>query len=301
MSTLFAILFGVSVYLLIEGIYRLRFPLVGENLAEVIYGIDRNRGRRKSFFERRILPRTRDLAVRFAGLQGLSEPEEIKPLLTYAGDPYGMDEQQFLGYQVYLALVGLGCSFAYFMLRLPMASILLLGLPIGCFFYPRIWLRRYGNRRQHQISVSVPGFVDLLTIIIQSGATNLDGALREIVHSELSGPIQEELVKLMRDLELGGKRAEAYQNIIDRNKSEELRIVFDALLEGEELGVPVVETLMNKADDMRRFRLEKAKQQGARASSNISCLVVAVVGPTVFLLFLAMFILSFIYGQGAQF
>ena len=117
MSAFLAILSWLSVFLLVEGINRKSTPLIGSYLDELIYDRAAER-KRKTFLERRVLPKARDLAVRYSFLESFSEPEKIAPLLDYAGRPYDLDTEQFMGYQIYLARIGFICGLVYFILAL---------------------------------------------------------------------------------------------------------------------------------------------------------------------------------------
>jgi tight adherence protein C len=75
--------------------------------------------------------------------------------------------------------------------------------------------------------------------------------------------------------------------LISRNSSEELRTVAGALLQAHELGTPSGKTLQDQSEDMRVRRIQRAKEEGAKASPKITLVTTIMVAPAVMGLFLA--------------
>ena len=72
------------------------------------------------------------------------------------------------------------------------------------------------------------------------------------VSESLGGPVGEEMLLALRQMELGASRRAAFEALRDRNASEQLSSFVAAQLQAEELGVPLSEALDDIAADMRR-------------------------------------------------
>ena len=87
-------------------------------------------------------------------------------------------------------------------------------------------------------------------------------ALRRVAES-LGGPVGEEMFIVLRQIDLGADRREAFLALRDRNESDALKAFVAAQLQAEELGVPLSEALNDIATDMRRMANQNARREGA--------------------------------------
>jgi tight adherence protein C len=298
MSALIGILVVMTLWLSIEAYKRLTAPGIGAQLPQIILGLE-NKPAAEAFIQRRILPSTPILAKRFDFLRPFSEPEKIAHKLEYAGRPYGMDAEQFLGFQVFIMIVGFILGGLYAVMGIlfgacgwPIALIL---LPILGFFFPRFWLGRKVKQRQEAINLAMPDFLDMLVISVQAGM-GFDNAMR-LITRHITGPLNEEVRRLIRELDVGEPRPVSFRRLVARNTSEDLRLFIDALLQAEELGTPVAKTLEIQAAELRTRRINRAKERAARASPNISLITVFVIVPAVLCLFISMMVLAIVVGQ----
>jgi tight adherence protein C len=210
-----------------------------------------------------------------------------------------MDTEKFFGFQVYMLIVGFifGGFFTAFGLFLGGCGgpIPLLILPTAGFFYPRLWLNQKAKQRQEAINLGMPDFLDMLVISVQAGM-GFDSAMR-LVTSHITGPLNEEIKRLVRELDVGEPKDQAFRRLVKRNTSEDLRIFVDALLQAEELGTSITKTLENQAAELRQRRINRAKERAARASPNISLITVFIIVPSVLCLFMSMMVLVIVIGR----
>ncbi|MDJ0754750.1 MAG: type II secretion system F family protein [Ardenticatenaceae bacterium] len=297
MGLLIGLMAMVAVLILAEGMRRLSVPRSGKLLAELVYGESAPEAK-QTYFQRRVLPVARPLAERFEFLEPFSEPEKVAFKLDYAGRPYDMDAQQFLGVQVYMMLVGLVGGLVYFFVAITLGlcggAIALLAGPTAGFFLPRLWLDNKVKKRQEQINLSMPDFLDMMVVSVRAGMS-FDNALR-LVCVHITGPLTEELRRVIRELEVGEPRNIAFRRLVKRNTSEDLRAFIDALLQADELGTPIAKTLEVQAEELRTIRINRARERAAKASPNISLVTVFLVVPSVLCLFLSMMVMSIISG-----
>jgi len=218
------------------------------------------------------------LGDRFApGVLGyLSENKRaaIRRKLDAAGKPGGMTLQGYAGRKAGYTII-MGGAGALFALR----GSWLLGLVFIAFgwFYTDIWLSGVARARQARIERDLPDFLDILAVTVSAGVA-FRSAL-ERVSEALGGPLSEEVLTALRQMELGMSRRHALEGIRQRNSSESLNQFVTALLQAEELGVPLADALGNLAEDMRRSFYQAARRRAAKASPRVSLIVSIVIVP----------------------
>ena len=289
MSAIPAILIFVAVLLFYEALERYRQPSpVKERLAQYSMLDEEQQAASQSYFQRRLRPLAQRLAGPFGFLKPLVSRGDVAKKLMWAGDPYGLGEDEFFGLQI---LAGFGLCLLFLPVYLPRGwsglVVPLLAL-VGGLFGPLIWLEGRATERQREISLAVPEALDLLTICVQAGM-GFDHALTQIV-DRMKGPLAEELGIFLKELRMGVPRTECFKRLRRRNNADELYILTDALVQAHDLGVPIAKTLEEQAGDMRVRRLQRAREEGAKASPKISLITTILVAPAVMCLFLSIMI-----------
>ncbi|CAM3500701.1 type II secretion system F family protein [Hydrogenibacillus schlegelii] len=226
-----------------------------------------------------------------------SFPEQDQKWLTWAGRPMGLTLQRFYGLRLLMAIFGAIFGLFYFILGLPFSKYVYFIAPVAGFFGTTYWLRSRADRRQEEISVTLPTFLDTVSIALAAG-----GALMQTIEEvaeRMGGALSEEMLRMVRELQLGVSRRQAYQNLIDRNRSRELESFVQALIQGSDLGVPIATTFRVQADEMRASRVFRAKEKAAKASPRITLVTTLLITPAIFILILGLVVLNFIYNPDA--
>ena len=195
------------------------------------------------------------------------------------------------------ALLGLGVGGLLLLLgSSPLFLLLLAG--IG-WWGPDVWLGRAGRLRQEAIERALPDFLDILAVSVRAGL-GYRLALRRVAEA-LEGPVAEEMLTVLRQMELGQDRREAFLALRERNKSESLKSFVAAQLQAEELGVPLAEAVHDIADDMRRLAYQNARRQAQRASPRVSLIVTTLIVPGAVILILLSVYFAGTGGEGTPF
>ena len=158
------------------------------------------------------------------------------------------------------------------------------------WFGPDIWLSREGRLRQERIERDLPDFMDILAVTVRAGL-GYRAALARVSES-LTGPVGEEMMTSLRQMELGATRRDAFLAMAERNSSESLKSMIGATLQAEELGVPLSEALNEIAEDMRRAAHQDARRRAARAAPRVSLIVTTLIVPGAMILILMTLFLS---------
>ena len=221
-----------------------------------------------------------------------SRRESVDRRLDLAGRPAGLTVQRFYGYKA-AGLVLLGGPFALLLAGGGSPAAVVLAAGIGWFF-PDIWVSRAGRVRQERIERELPDFLDILAVTVRAGLGYRLALAR--VADALEGPVGEEMLVALRQMELGASRRAAFEALRDRNGSEQLQSFVAAQLQAEELGVPLSEALNDIAADMRRAAHQAARRRAARATPRVSLIVTTLILPGTMILIAV----SIVLGSGLQ-
>jgi tight adherence protein C len=263
-----------------------------ERLGGRVGGV-RDAGGRRSVIARLVEALAARLGPRLAtGLRG-NRRGNLERRLDYAGRPGGMNVQRFLGLKAALAIV-LGPGLGGLLVLIGSSPIYLLLLMVIGWFAPEVWIQRAGRLRQEAIERTLPDFLDILAVSVRAGL-GYRYALRRVSEA-LEGPCAEEMLTVLRQMELGQERREAFLALRERNKSESMKSFVAAQLQAEELGVPLAEALNDIATDMRRLAHQNARRQAQRAGPRVSLLVTTLIVPGSMILIL----LSVLFASGAD-
>jgi len=175
-----------------------------------------------------------------------------------AGRPDGSSVAKILMQKLIFAAVGVGLGIMVFSGQGGLVGLLaLVGGPLVGYFAPDIILNGRATRRQEEIQYALPDLLDQITISIESG-TSFENALSRSAQTG-EGPLADELVRTVQDINLGLPRREAYDSLVERTDVHELRKFVRAILQGEEFGVPVSDIVRDQANEMRTGRRLRAE------------------------------------------
>jgi tight adherence protein C len=244
--------------------------------------------RRRSLVARIVDALAARLGPRVAPSIRQSQREALARKLDLAGRPGNLTVQRLIGLKA--ALVALAAGLAALLVLMGGSPLLLLpALGLG-WFGPDIWLSREGRLRQERIERDLPDFLDILAVTVRAGL-GYRAALGRVAQA-LGGPIGEEMLTALRQMDLGATRRQAFVALRERNGSESLGGFVAAQLQAEELGVPLSEAIHEIADDMRRAAHQAARRRAARAAPRIALIVTTVVVPGSLILILVSMLLS---------
>lgn len=151
--------------------------------------------------------------------------------------------------------------------------------------YPRSWLRQELKARHGSIQRSIPFILDLLTLSVEAGMDFMS-ALQRIVERREMDPMSEELVRVLREIQLGKTRREALKTMSDRVMHPDLRSVTGALIQADEMGVSIGSMLRIQADQIRTRRFQRAETMAHEAPVKMLFPLIAFIFPAVFLVLL---------------
>lgn len=161
------------------------------------------------------------------------------------------------------------------------------------YLFPLLWLRRALNDRHRNIQRALPFVLDLLTLSVEAGLDFMT-ALQRNVRQRGIDPLNEELIRVIHEVQLGTPRRVALRAMGKRVNLSDLRSVVNALVQADELGVSIGAILRIQADQIRQHRFERAEKLANEAPVKLLGPLMIFIFPAVFLVLLAPVLLQLI-------
>ncbi|MEU0668116.1 DUF5936 domain-containing protein [Streptomyces lavendulocolor] len=289
MGLLYAAVIGLSVYGVFHGIrmYRAEAKLPGDLVLALEVGATRTTAVGGGIDR---------IGMRWApavlGMMGPKRVDALRRRLDMAGNPGGMTVDRYAARRAVYGFLGVLAALAMFARGQTVVAVIIL---LYGLTWTDVLLRLAIRRRRDDIERTLPDFLDVLAVVVSAGL-GFRQAL-ERVAEKYSGPWADELRITLRQMDMGVSRREAFDQLRRRNASEQVSMFVTALQQGEELGAPIVDTLIQIANDMRRTDAQNARRAAAKAVPKTTLVVTMVMLPATMILIA----LSFYYGSGVDF
>ncbi|WP_460068994.1 DUF5936 domain-containing protein [Streptomyces sp. YKOK-I1] len=225
-------------------------------------------------------------------LMGPKQVARYRRRIDLAGNPGGLTIDRYAARRaVYGAIGGVGALAALlqgsFFIALLMLAFAAFWSEVGIWSAIRV--------RKDAIERTLPDFLDVLAVVVSAGLGFRQALDR--VASKYEGPWADEIRITLRQMDLGMSRREAFEELRRRNDSEQVAMFVTALQQGEELGAPIVDTLVAIAKDMRRTDAQNARRKAARAVPKATLMITTFMVPATMLLLGA----GMLLGSGTDF
>ncbi|MGP3984247.1 DUF5936 domain-containing protein [Streptomyces sp. KR80] len=212
-------------------------------------------------------------------MMGPKQVDKLRRKIDMAGNPGGLTVDRYAARRaVYGFIGGLG---ALAMLTNGQPFFALLMIAFGIWWVDvGIWSAM--RERKAAIERTLPDFLDVLAVVVSAGLGFRQALDR--VSEKYRGPWADELKITLRQMDMGVSRRDAFEQLRKRNDSEQVAQFVTALQQGEELGAPIVDTLIAIANDMRRTDAQNARRKAAKAVPQATGIVTMVMVPATILL-----------------
>jgi tight adherence protein C len=190
---------------------------------------------------------------------------EISRLIHAAGLPRYWLPEEYLARCDMLALL-LAPAYIYFGLGFmgPPGIVLALALTFGTTLWLRHRLRVAALTRLVAIKRRLPFFLDLLTLLMEAGASFLD-SLQQGVREFQGHPVAHEFGRVLADMNLGKPRVEAFDNLRQRLNDDEITSIVASMIQSEKLGTPLSHIFRTQSDLLRVKRTQRAETLAGEA------------------------------------
>lgn len=203
-------------------------------------------------------------------------------LLALAGRPATMPLGRVLGSKLAIGLTGAGLGFYLTaigttpLMKLAGMFLLFLG-----YFIPDLLLYSKGLERQKTIQLELANTLDQMLISVEAGL-GFEGAMARAGENG-KGPLAEELVRTLQDMQVGRSRRESYLSLAERTNIPELRSFVQAVVQADTYGIAISRVLRVQAKVMRVKRRQRAEEKAMK-------LPVMILFPLLFFIFPVLFV-----------
>lgn len=218
----------------------------------------------------------------------LSSPGTVKRLerlLSRAGRPAIWPMERLLSAKLVLLLT-FGVLGLLFVLDGPSTARVFMAVVVTAVAWgvPDLLLLSRGQERQATITLELPDTLDQMTIAVQAGL-GFEAAMARAGRTG-SGPLAEELVRTLQDIQLGQSRRDAYTALAERTDSTDLRRFLRAVVQAETYGVSISEVLRVQAGEMRLKRRMRAEEKAMQIPVKVIFPLILCILPTLFIVLL---------------
>ena len=235
------------------------------------------------FTRHRIMARTRTMTERkliSAGYEGLLNADELLAMRVLLPAVIG---------PLWCALIIFGLGAVPGKLGAAMVQNQALFCIVGAlimFMYPMTWLRKMVSARHMSMQRSLPFVLDLLTLSVEAGMDFMTALNRTVQRERSLSALGEELLRVIRQIQLGKTRKQALTSMILRVDQADITAVFSSLIQADELGVSIGSILRIQSIQVRQKRFDRAEKMANEAPVKMLFPLMFFIFPSVFLILL---------------
>jgi tight adherence protein C len=249
------------------------------------------------FYERVIRPLIQRLSRVGSRRQEGGMIARIDAKLEKAGYPGGLRGADWVGVKM-LSLIGfaiLGFALGLLITQAFPAALFvaLVGGAVG-YLAPEFWLGRKMRARSEAMMLQLPDALDLLTISVEAGL-GFDAALAKVVE-KMEGPLIDEFRQALAEVRMGRSRRDALRDVAERADSQPVSNFIGAIVQAEQLGVPIAKVLQIQSNQLRIERRQRAEEAAAKAPVKMLFPMVGCIFPTIFIVILGPAIVTVMAG-----
>jgi tight adherence protein C len=188
----------------------------------------------------------------------------VKPMLAFGG--------AILGLLIFLGAPSAG----RFMLCIGIAAL--------CYFVPDILIRNRAQKRREEIRLELPNALDQMLISVQAGL-GFETAMGRAGENG-RGPLADELIRTLQDIQVGRSRKEAYLALSERVDVPDVRSFIRAVVQADTYGIAIAGVLKMQAKDMRIKRRQRAEEHAMKMPVKMLFPLIFFILPTLFIVLL---------------
>jgi tight adherence protein C len=228
------------------------------------------------------IKRCADLARRVTPSAFLDSLEQRR---NFAGLAAGWTMETLLAIKLVAGVAGLFFGLVVFLPNPSMPTFVIGALFAACGFYAvDLVLHFKAKERRTQIEHAFPNTIDQITICVESGL-GLDAAIAHAARSG-TGPLPDELARVMQDIQAGVSRQAALESLVERTEVSDIRHFVVAVGQANRYGVPVADVLRVQAEECRDRRKSRAEERAQKMSVTLLFPLVFCILPSLFIVIL---------------
>lgn len=244
------------------------------------------------FGKRILLPWFKKLGRLFGRFTPTEVLETLGRQLAIAGNPLGLGPREFYGLRLIFTLIGFTIS--YLLLREGVNQTSLFGSALALYigsFLPKLWLRRKMRVRKHKIQKGLPDALDMLSTCAEAGL-GFDQSMQR-VSQHWKTPLGLEFERVVKEMGMGLSRQAALRNLSNRLDITQLSSFVSVILQSDQLGMSIADTLYAQAEQMRVERRFRAQEQARKMPLKMLFPLMLLIFPAMFAVILGPMIPAF--------
>jgi len=247
---------------------------------------------RKPFTDRIIKPLYHGFLEFLASLTPRAMVNRYNDLIIQAGKQTQTTPIRIIGQQILLAVFLWALMFFLLPRSTNRRALLLLCIFLIALVVPYLLLAQKAKQRLTLVNRSLPDLLDLLYVSVEAGL-GFDLALKR-TSEKMRGPLSDEILLALGEITKGRERESALRGIADRTKSTDLSSFITSVIQTEQLGSNISNTLRVQSTVMRQKRKQRAEEQAAKLSTKMLFPIVFFIFPTIFVILLGPTLLNMI-------
>lgn len=181
-----------------------------------------------------------------------------------------------------IMVVGIVVSIGLGMLLMNVTSNYYLIILVGCVgsvIGPTLFLSMKMKKNQDAIRSQLADTLDLLSVCMEAGLS-FDAALVKVAE-RMEGPLIDEFITVLKQVQLGKSRNEALKNLSDSTDVGELKTFISAVIQANTLGIPITNVLAAQSDQLRVAKREKIREVAAKVPTKMTIPTVLLILPAI--------------------
>jgi tight adherence protein C len=251
----------------------------------------------RSATDRSLSPAVDRWAARARRLTPVARVESLEQRILLGGTPRSWTLERVLVAKLLLGAVGLAFG-ALRLVAVPglLSVLIAVAAPLLGWLGPDLVVKGRADRRQDAIRTALPDTLDQVTIGVEAGL-GFEASLARTGRSG-SGPLAEELLRTLQDVQAGMSRRQALKRLVERVQVDELHQFVLAITQAEAYGIPIAQVLRVQSADLRVRRRQRAEERATKLPVKILFPLVFCILPSVFIVLLgpAVLRISAIFG-----
>jgi tight adherence protein C len=214
-----------------------------------------------------------------------SRVRSLERLLSRAGRPAGWPVERLIVAKLVVPAV-LGALSLLYLSAHPGTLAIGTGLVVTVvgYFLPELLLTSRAQERSQKITLELADTLDQMTIAVEAGL-GFDAAMAKAGRNG-SGPLAEELVRTLQDIQFGQSRRQAYEGLAARTDVVDLRRFVRAVIQADRYGVAVADVLRTQAAEMRMKRRQRAEEKAMQIPVKVIFPLMLCILPVLFIVLL---------------
>ncbi len=204
-------------------------------------------------------------------------------------------------FKMAIMVVGIVFSIGIGLLLMNVTSSYYLVILVGCVasaIGPTLFLNMKMRKNQDAIRSQLADTLDLLSVCMEAGLS-FDAALVKVAE-RMEGPLIDEFITVLKQVQLGKSRNEALKNLSDSTDVGELKTFISAVIQANTLGIPITNVLAAQSDQLRVAKREKIREVAAKVPTKMTIPTVLLILPAIICVIMGPVIINVIGELGGK-